>query len=231
MSEALAIIPARGGSKGLPGKNLMEVNGVSLVSRAITVCRKSRYITSTVVSTDSPQIAKESTLAGAGVVMRPRQLSSDTSKSEEALLHVLEDSNWTQEIVVFAECTSPFISHFDIDLAVEKVLSNGCDVAFSAAPTHIQLWRERSDGMAEPIGHNPYFQTQRQERQPFLIETGAFYVFRRKDFLVHRVRFFGEITAIPVKPGHAIEIDTLEDLAIARHLSQSADAELGYFNL
>ena len=209
----------------------MEINGVSLVGRAIKVCLESRQISRTVVSTDSPHIAEEATAAGADVVMRPRKLSSDTSKSEEALLHVLENLNCSHEVVVFVECTSPFISHLDIDMAVEKVLSSDCDVAFSAAPTQIQLWRERVNGVAEPVGHNPYFQTMRQERQPLLIETGAFYAFRREKFLVNRVRFYGEIKAIPVKPIHAIEIDTLEDLAMARFLSPSVDLELGYFNL
>ena len=87
--RVIAIIPARGGSQGVPGKNLRRVGGRSLVKRAIDACRAARLVDEVYVSTDHAGIAESAEVAGATVIMRPAELSSDTSSSEAALLHAL----------------------------------------------------------------------------------------------------------------------------------------------
>ena len=86
----LAVIPARGGSKGVPAKNLAAVGGVPLVARAVASCRASRLVTDVVVSTDDPGIAAAARGAGAEVVQRPAAIAGDTATSEAAVLHALD---------------------------------------------------------------------------------------------------------------------------------------------
>src|SRR6188508_3044405 len=90
-AHAVAIIPARGGSKGLPGKNVMRVGGVPLVGRAVAAARAARSIGLVVVTTDDDEIARVARDAGAVVVDRPTGLADDTASSESALLHALDD--------------------------------------------------------------------------------------------------------------------------------------------
>ena len=89
-AAALALIPARGGSKGIPGKNLQEVEGVSLVGRSVQAALASTRVSRVVVSTDDDAIAAASRSHGAEVVRRPEHLAGDTVSSESALLHALE---------------------------------------------------------------------------------------------------------------------------------------------
>ena len=87
----VCVIPARGGSKGIPSKNLKRIRGTTLVARSILAAKESRFSMQIIVSTDSPAIAREASLYGADVCMRPPEISGDQSSSEEALLHVLEN--------------------------------------------------------------------------------------------------------------------------------------------
>jgi len=136
----VAIIPARGGSKGVPGKNLSEVGGVPLVVRAIRACQASESIDLVVVSTDDDAIAGLSSAEGARVVDRPAELCGDTSTSESALLHTLDVlrtvDGFCPEITVFVQCTSPFLDPGDIDAAIARIDSGEADSAFAAVETY-----------------------------------------------------------------------------------------------
>ena len=89
-AHAVAIIPARGGSKGLPGKNVMRVGGIPLVARAVAAARAARTVGRVVVTTDDGEITRVAREAGASVVQRPADLAGDTASSESALLHALD---------------------------------------------------------------------------------------------------------------------------------------------
>ncbi|OEJ94698.1 acylneuraminate cytidylyltransferase [Streptomyces thermolilacinus] len=141
----LAVIPARGGSKGVPGKNLAPVGGVPLVARAVRACLAARRVTHVAVSTDDPDIAAVATGAGAEVVHRPAALADDTATSEAALLHAL-DAHETRhgspaDVVLLVQCTSPFLTPGDVDGVAAEVLDGGGDTALTVAPTHGFLWR------------------------------------------------------------------------------------------
>jgi N-acylneuraminate cytidylyltransferase len=224
-----AIIPARGGSKGLPGKNLAKVGGFSLISRTIIMCGSSNYISNVVVSTDSSEIALEAKNYGAKVVLRPSELSSDQSKSEDAIQHAIVSAGISSNIIAFLECTSPFIYHADLDTAVEMVEKEQCDVAFSVVESSVQLWQKSASGFYYPFGGHEPIQTLRQERKTVFEETGAFYVFKKDKFLEKRNRFCGNALGVPVSSLHKFEIDTKDDLILARSLAALLDSELGYF--
>jgi len=120
--RVVAIIPARGGSKGVPGKNLRRVGGRSLVERAVDACRAAPLIDEVYVSTDDGQIAAAAETAGGKVIMRPAELSDDAASSETALLHALDQLTIVgeqPEVLVFVQCTSPS-SHLRILIVLQR---------------------------------------------------------------------------------------------------------------
>lgn len=224
---ATAIIPARGGSQGLPGKNLARVGGAPLVTRAVRAAMATSRIGRVVVTTDDEEIAEAARTAGADVVERPVALAGSTATSESALLHALEVlAAEATEVTVFIQATSPFIDPVDLDSAVERVASGERDAVFSAAPTHVFLWREIG-GAAVGVNHEASHRQRRQDRTPEYAETGAFYVFATEGFRKSGHRFFGRVGVQPVHPDHAIEVDDAADLERARTLATRIDRDLG----
>lgn len=222
--RVVAIIPARGGSKGVPGKNLRRVGGRSLVERAVDACRAARLVDEVYVSTDDAQIAAAAEAAGGTVIMRPAELSDDTASSESALLHALDQLTRVSdqaEILVFVQCTSPFIMPDDLDRAAELLVHDHADSVFSAVATYDFLWRA-TDGFGLVTGqnHDPAVRFRRQEREPDFRETGAFYVMSVAGFKAARHRFFGRTAVVEVPELTAVDVDHLHDLALAGALAQ-----------
>jgi YrbI family 3-deoxy-D-manno-octulosonate 8-phosphate phosphatase len=223
-SRVIAIIPARGGSKGVPGKNLRRVGGRSLVERAIDTCRAATLIDGVYVSTDDAEIATTAEAAGATVIMRPAELSSDTASSESALLHALDQLimvNEEPEVVVFVQCTSPFIAPDDLDRGIEMIIHDHADSVFSAVATFDFLWRPSGGfGLVAGQNHDPALRRRRQDRQPDFRETGAFYVMSAVGFKAARHRFFGRTAVVHVPELTAVDIDHLHDLTLAGAVAQ-----------
>ncbi|GAA1056128.1 transferase [Agromyces luteolus] len=229
--RAIAIIPARGGSQGLPGKNVARVGGVPLVARAVHAALAAERIGRVVVTTDDEEIADAARGAGAEVIARPAELANATASSESALLHAIDALG--QEpggVTVFIQATSPFIDPADLDAAVARVEQGERDVVFAATPTHGFLWRERADdadgASAIGVNHDPSNRPRRQDREQEFLETGAFYVLRTDGFVLAGHRFFGRIGIQRVHPDTAIEIDDAADLARARVLAPRVDRRL-----
>ncbi|GLY27332.1 acylneuraminate cytidylyltransferase [Kineosporia sp. NBRC 101731] len=216
--RVVAVIPARGGSQGVPLKNLEPVGGRSLLMRAVTACRKSELIDEVVVSSDHAGIQEEARRAGATVVVRPATLSGNTASSESAVLHAITEiqgDGEAPEVTVLVQCTSPFMDPEDLDAAVGRVLAGEADCAFSAVESHAFLWKYGPDGLIG-INHDPSFRPRRQDRDTEFRETGAFYAMRTDGLRRHGRRFFGTLVAQRVSDDHAMEIDTPDDLHIAR---------------
>ena len=219
----VAIVPARGGSKGLPGKNLAPVAGVPLITRTIRAAIGAGRIDAVFVSTDDDRIADAAHAEGAGVIRRPVELAGDTASSESALLHALDEiavgAGNLPGVTVFLQATSPFVDSADLDEAVRRVVDGEDDVVFSVVPSHAFLWRE-SPGGAVGVNHESSVRPRRQEREPEYTETGAFYVMRTDGFREAGHRFFGRIGMLRVPDAHAIEIDDPADLALARVIAR-----------
>ncbi|GGR70608.1 transferase [Streptomyces aureoverticillatus] len=147
--RVLAVIPARGGSKGVPAKNLAPVGGIPLVARAVRACVASPQVTDVVVSTDDTVIAETARAAGAEVVLRPAAIAGDTATSEAAVLHALdgyeERHGVTVDVVLLVQCTSPFITREDVDGVVGAITGGGADTAHTVAPFHGFIWRDAGD--------------------------------------------------------------------------------------
>lgn len=225
----VAIIPARGGSKGVPGKNLRRVGGIPLVERAVRAASAASGVDLVVVSTDDAAIAAVAEGAGARVVARPAELAGDTASSESALLHaldVLESEGARVGTVVFVQATSPFIPSEGIAEAVDQIVSGRFDSVFSAYETFGFLWRRNAEGRAAAINHDAAHRPRRQDREPHYLETGAFYAFDAVGFRRFQHRFFGQVGIVEVPESSAVEIDDEQQLALAEALVAASAAPL-----
>ncbi|WP_436737114.1 cytidylyltransferase domain-containing protein [Streptomyces sp. BBFR102] len=230
--RVLAVIPARGGSEGVPGKNLAEVGGVPLVARAVRACREARLVSEVLVSTDDPAIAEAARAAGAATVERPAALSGSTATSETAVLHALDTDEARHgrlaDVVLLVQCTSPFLTAEDVDGVASAVLE-GADTAVTAAPFHGFLWREVAAGPTPSSGHgvnhDAAHRPRRQDRPEDLLETGAAYAMRGEGLRAVRHRFFGRTALVRTDPARVLEIDDPHDLARARALAPLLDGE------
>ncbi|WP_307801687.1 acylneuraminate cytidylyltransferase, partial [Microbispora triticiradicis] len=221
--RVLAVVPARGGSVGVPLKNLEKVGGIPLVARAVDACLRAELVDEVVVSTDHDLIARAAEDAGARVVRRPADLSGPTASSESAVLHALSETPGEDpEIVVLVQCTSAFIDPRDLDAAVGRVLGGEADSVFSGVETYEFVWT----GAGHGVNHDPAVRPRRQDREPHFRETGAFYVMRTAGLRERGHRFFGTVAVQPVPSRHAVEIDAPEDLEIARALAPFVDEPL-----
>ncbi|WP_256642209.1 N-acylneuraminate cytidylyltransferase [Streptomyces murinus] len=231
--RVLAVIPARGGSKGVPAKNLAPVGGVPLVARAVRECRATRLVTDVVVSTDDQAIAAAAREAGAEVVLRPAAIAGDTATSEAAVLHAMDAHEALHgaavDVVLLVQCTSPFIVREDIDGVAGAVAEDGADTAVTVAPFHGFVWRE-SDGDGEGEGgvgvnHDKSYRPRRQDRPQDFLETGTAYAMDAAGFREHGHRFFGRTELVRTDPARVLEIDDPHDLARARALAPLFDAD------
>lgn len=218
--EILAIIPARGGSKGIPGKNIKPLAGKPLIAHTIEASLKSKYITRTVVSTEDGRIKEAALEFGAEVVDRPAELAQDVTKTAPVLLQVLDElekTGYKPDITVLLQCTCPLRDEKQIDEAFELFFNSDCDSVFAARPmgvTHA-LWRKNLDGTYEGL----YDYRHRPRRQdtdlhlPLYCETGATYIIRT-DVLKEVKDFIGKKPEVYLN-GAIGDIDALSDFEYA----------------
>lgn len=225
--RVIAVIPARGGSKGVPGKNVAPVGGIPLVARAVRAALDSGAIDRVYVSTDDAAIAEAATRFGASIIDRPAEIAGDTASSEAAVLHALAAlaaDGITPQVTAFLQATSPFIDPVSLASAVGRVLDGTEDVVFSAFETYAFLWKQDSQG-AVGVNHDHSFRPRRQDREPHFQETGAFYVMQTAGFIAKGFRFFGRVGFEETLASRSVEIDDLDELAVARLLAAHFDAE------
>jgi N-acylneuraminate cytidylyltransferase len=215
--SCIAIVPARGGSKRLPGKNLVPVAGVPLLAHTIGHARASSRIDTVIVSTDDEEIASLARREGAEVVMRPPALASDTATSESALLHVLDtrrDAGMSDpDLIVFLQCTSPVRERHDIDRAIETLEAQGADSLLSGCANTRFVW---AVGAAGPVPLNYDFRLRQREQDldPQFQENGSIYLCRPWVLREHNNRLGGRITWYEMNYWSSFQIDTPEDLEL-----------------
>ncbi len=214
----IAIIPARGGSKGIPRKNILSFQGKPLLGHTVEQARRARTVNRVVVSTDDSEIASTAQHYGAEVVWRPIEISDDTATSESVLLYTLEHlreaGGCHPDLIVFLQCTSPIRRSVDIDRAVQKLIDDGADSLLSVIPSHCFLW-QIADGKPRSVNYDHQNRPRRQDLQKQYVENGSIYVF--KPWVLHQFknRLGGKIVLYEMDPWSAIDINTSEDLAFS----------------
>ncbi|MFN2453672.1 MAG: cytidylyltransferase domain-containing protein [Pyrinomonadaceae bacterium] len=217
--DIIAIIPARGGSKRIPDKNLLPLAGLPLVAHSIEQARAARLVREVFVSTESTEIADIARAHGASVVMRPAELAGDEASSESALLHLLDDRARLglndPELVVFLQCTSPIRRALDIDRAIETLLDAEADSLFSACENNRLIWAVKNEN---PFSVNyDYHRRQReQEMARQFRENGSIYVFRPAVLRETGNRLGGKICIYEMDYWSSFQIDTPEHVDLIK---------------
>ncbi len=223
MSEMVFIIPARGGSKSIPRKNLQLIDGQPLILRACFACLGSGIVErdKIYVSTDDDEIFAVVRSHGFTVIRRPVELASDSASTESALTHFLQTLSAPPKVLCLVQCTSPFISSADLKIAYEKFVSTPMvDTIFSATVVHKFLWKQGPEGFLRGTNHDPSSQRQRrQDLEIEYLETGAFTFIDTAKFGKTGNRF-GERVLPHIISSSELEIDSQDDLDMARILSQ-----------
>jgi N-acylneuraminate cytidylyltransferase len=225
----LGVIPARGGSKGVPRKNLAPVGGVPLVVRAVRAAADSTTLTRTVVSTDDEEIAAVAEAAGGDVPFRrPDELAADAAQAIPNIQHALREVE-TQEdaapydAVMMLQPTTPFRTADDIDAAVALLESTGADSVISLVDVgghHPARMHYVEDGriLNHPLSES-YENQNRQELKPMYIRNGAIYLTRRATLLSGSFRG-SDSRAYLMPPERSVNIDGPMDLAFANWLAE-----------
>lgn len=225
--SVLAVIPARGGSKGVPRKNLVELGGVSLVRRAVDVATQLPWLDMTVLSTDDERIADEGRRAGVEVPqLRPAELATDLASGyavwRNALLEAEARAGHVFDLSVLIQPTSPFRRPDDITACVDLVVASNLDAAVTVSPTPSHYSPEKTMVVTETRRLRPYlsadeFQPTRQLIPTYHHLNGVCYAARR-DVILERDNVFGPNTGAVVLDRPMINIDDPFDLKLARLL-------------
>jgi CMP-N-acetylneuraminic acid synthetase len=225
MAGVLALIPARAGSKGLPGKNLRLLAGRSLIARAAAAARESGVIDRAVLSTDAEDIAEEGRRAGLEVpFMRPAALATDESPMLPVIRHAvdaLDAAGWSPEIVVLLQPTTPLRQPAHIRAALELLRSGGADSVASVVevPRHLSPdYVMRIDGgdlrTFLPQGEGV---TRRQDARPAYVRDGTVYAFWRTTLVDQNSLYGTHCRPLIIPASESVTIDTAEDWERAEH--------------
>jgi len=214
----LAIIPARGGSKGIPRKNIRLLSGKPLIVHTIRSAQKSRYLDKIIVSTDDEEIARISGNAGAEVVIRPKKLAKDSAPVYSAIEHACR--SYRPGIVVILQPTSPLRTSQDIDRAVKIFLKNKRDSVVSVCESERSVyWSFWANGRyLNPIIGKKYFNLRRQDLPKVYIPNGAIFVFSYKKLLKCRGLYCGNILPYFMPADRSIDIDEENDFLRAEKI-------------
>jgi N-acylneuraminate cytidylyltransferase len=214
--DAAAIILARGGSKGIPGKNLTRIGDNSLLGWAIEACHRASLVSATYVSTEDGAIAKEAEVYGASVIWRPEELATDTADGADALRHAAKHIHDRHDIIACVECTCFPCYGKNIDGTIRAVEYFHAGSACTVKRECVFLWAERPDGFAYPLFRN---WKNRQELPAEYKLTGECFAARRDAFERTGEILTGGIVLVKVEENQ-VDIDEPFDLDIARLLYQ-----------
>lgn len=230
MYKVLGITLARGGSKGLPGKNIAEINGKPMIAYSIEEALKSEYISRYVVSSDDDETLAIAREYGAEAIKRPKHLALDSTPSWNAIEHTIlqcEVEDDLYDIIADIRCTNPLKTVDDIDGAIAKLISTKADSVVGVSeclhPYRIkQLFKDRivDFGGPEPDGYN------RQDLHPrSYVRNGSIYIARRDAFMEHiYIKASDETRPWVMPPERSVNVDTELDMLLASTLLRKRDA-------
>lgn len=224
MSNILAVIPARGGSKGIPNKNIIEIGGFPLIAHTIKSAKRSRLISHLIVSTDSKKIASIAEEYGAVVpFIRPEDLSTDSALTVDVLRHAIQHEETRLALrfdyVVLLQPTTPLKSELDIDGAIGVLVGDeDCDTAVTVvdvgANHPARMYQIENDRLTSVIREETPMMP-RQELPPVYIRNGAVYAFRRNVIDKYSAILGEKIKPYIMPSERSINIDGPTDILLA----------------
>jgi len=220
----LAVIPARGGSKRLPGKNILDLCGKPIIAWSIEAGLNSSYIDKVVVSSDDDDILETAKRYKAEIIKRPKQLASDTTPSFDVVKHAIDNLE-SYDYVVLLQPTSPLRNNHHINKAIEFLEEKKADSIISVCEVdHSPLW---SNTLQEDCSMNTFIKEEvikkrSQDLEKYYRLNGAIYICEINKFLKEREFFLGEnVYAFIMNREHSIDIDEKIDLEFARILASN----------
>ncbi|RED19569.1 CMP-N,N'-diacetyllegionaminic acid synthase [Flavobacterium cutihirudinis] len=217
--KVLAIIPARGGSKGVPGKNIKDLGGKPLLVHAIECALQSALVTKTVVSTDDSNIANVAIGHNVEVLKRPAHLADDKSNVVDTVLHIIKESTENFDVIVLLQPTSPLRTYKDLDNIIKLLADkNDKDGVISVVPMN-DIHPARMYKLINDVELIPLFQTgealRRQDIEPVYYRNGCFYAVRVNAFLDQKTFMVQKKMAYIMNPDWLVNIDTFRDFKLA----------------
>jgi CMP-N-acetylneuraminic acid synthetase len=221
--ETLAVIPARGGSRAVPRKNLAPVAGRPLIAYTIDAALGCPDLARTIVSTDDPEIADEARAMGCEIpYLRPSELATETTPTVDVVIHALDQlktaERYVPEIVVILQPTSPLRAEHDISCALKILGEDAVDavVAVTLASTHPEwTFTVGQDGFLTRYLPTISPTTRRQDLPPAYAPNGAVFVIRRGALLEERTLYPRRTVAYVMPPERSLDIDDSWDLHVA----------------
>ena len=221
--NVVAIILARGGSKGVPKKNIIDFCGKPLIAWTIDNCIKGGA-NSVWVSSDSDEILEISAEYGANKIKRPDDIAGDFSTSESAWLHAInyiEQAEEKIDWVVAPQVTSPLRKASDISKAISKAKENIHDSFFSCSVAEdLFFWEKNKDGNLDSVNYDWRNRKRRQDIPKQFIENGSFYIFKPQVLRNTNNRFGSNIGIVEMEFWKMFEIDSFDDLKMCSALMQ-----------
>ena len=226
---AIALIPARGGSVGVPFKNIRKVGDIPLIAWTIRAALESGVFTHVYVSSDSDQILKISEEYGAIPCLRSAEASSSSATTESVIMEFLTKNLVQFDILCLIQATSPFTTGDDLKDAYSILKNSDANSLLSVVRSHKFIWRLSEAGHVAPLNYDPAKRPRRQDWDGELIENGAFYMIKSNDLNVEfGVRLAKKIIHYEMDEKNSLEIDTELDLlmcdTIARALQRDTSS-------
>lgn len=220
MGDVLGLIPARGGSKGIPRKNVTEVAGKPLLAHTVEASLGAEHVDRTVVSTDDDEIRQAALDAGADVPFeRPAELATDDALVEPVVEHALgylhEEEGKAYDTVALLQATAPARTATHVDEAIEHMRAEDADSLVAVSEGKSYRWRRTPDG-AERLNYDG--RIRRQEKEPEFIESGSMYLADVEQFLETGNLQVGETALYVLDPASAVDIDEPFELWLAEQI-------------
>jgi N-acylneuraminate cytidylyltransferase len=225
IGNVAAVIAARGGSKGIPGKNLLDFCGRPLLAWSVEQAVRAEGIASVWVTSDNEAILEVAAEVGAQPILRPPSLAGDDSSSEAAWLHALDEIESlidAVDVLCAMQATSPLREPADLDRGLRDFAEQRCDALFSAAALDdFLVWEQPAQGALRAVNYDPLHRGRRQDRSRQYVENGSFYLVRPGLLRETGNRLGGRVGISLMDFWKSFEIDTPEDVemceALMRH--------------
>lgn len=220
--EVLAIIPARGGSKGIKLKNLKKLNNVPLITYTINASKNSKKVSRTIVSTDHKGIEKIAKKNGAEVIQRPKKLGTDKTSLEPVVDHVLEHlkkhEKYQPDVIIILQGTSPLRNAKHIDESLEKFLKYNFDSLISGFTADYFSWEKINEKHIIPIDFDPKKRPNRQEKRRQFFENGAIFISKYSSFKNNKCRVSGKVGFYEMPMHLSYDVNEYNDLKTINQL-------------
>jgi len=229
--ELLAVIPARGGSKGIPLKNIARINKTPMIAYTIRAALRSRRISRVVVSTDNDKISAVASGFGAEVVKRPPELARDSSSTIDAVTHCLDvlksREDYLPDSIILLQPTSPLRTNRHIDGAVRLFERHKCDAVISTCePDHhpLKSFRTGKNGFLKGLAEEKFIFAPRQKLPRALAPNGSIFLIKTKVFRKLKTLFPPKTLSYQMSARDSVDVDSRENLEYAAFLMKRRNA-------